>query len=146
MKLDIGCGVQKKPGFIGLDKIGSPDILCDFLKEKLPFDDNSVEEIFCADVIEHLTYQEMVILMNEIYRICIPKAKVIIHTVHGIKGWTNHPPHIRPIFNNQFNYFHTTESETIKSMREADGIKSIFNKVNISIENGNLYFQLEVIK
>jgi len=150
-QLDVGCGVQKVPGFIGLDKVKSKDVdmVCDFLKESLPFDDNTIDEVFCGDVIEHITYKEMIKLMNEIYRICKPNAKVVIHTVYGIKGWLQHPPHLRPIMSNQFDYFSPKclESETFVHMRKADGIKSIYNIIKSEVNQDNtLYFELEVVK
>ena len=149
VKLDIGCGIAKFPGFIGIDKVEEPgvDIVLDFLKEPLPFDDNSVDEIFCADVIEHITYAEMIILMNEIHRVIKSNGIIKINTVYGIRGWREHPPHVRPIYANQFNYFtkKLSENSSFEHMRRADGIKVIFD-VSSKSKGGNLFFMLRPIK
>ena len=47
MKLNIGCGNKKIEGFTGIDKFdcAAVDIICDVENAKLPFDDNTVDEI-----------------------------------------------------------------------------------------------------
>ena len=144
MKLDLGCGVQKKPGFLGVDKIetAQTDYVFDITKDRFPFDDESVEEIHCGDVIEHLTYQEMIHMMNEAYRIMKPEAILTIATVYGMKGWTQHPPHVRPIFPNQFEYFKKTDSETFNHMKKTDGINCSFKVIKTTNKDGNLTFKL----
>lgn len=144
MKLDIGCGVQKKPEFLGIDKIETAhtDYVFDITKDRFPFDDGSVEELYCGDVIEHITYQDMIHMMNEAWRILKPKGKFTINTVYGFKGWTDHPPHTRPIFENQFEYFKKVDSETINHMRKTDGINCFFKVKRTIIKDGNLTFNL----
>ena len=48
MKLDIGCGKNKKEGFTGIDQYDMPgvDIVSDLTK-KWPIDNDSVEEVHC---------------------------------------------------------------------------------------------------
>lgn len=83
IRLDIGCGKNKQPGFIGLDQYKLPgvDIVCD-LRKKLPYKDGSVDEIHCSHFIEHLTAQERVNFMNEIYRIMRVGAKATLIAPH----------------------------------------------------------------
>lgn len=144
MKLDLGCGVQKKPEFLGADKIetSQTDYVFDITKDRFPFDDESVDELYCGDVIEHITYAEMIHMMNESWRILIPKGKMTICTVLGLEGWFNHPPHVRPIFPNQFEYFKKTDSGTFNHMKKTDGINCCFSVKDKSINDGNLRFEL----
>lgn len=81
MKLNIGCGNKKKQGFTGVDKFPceAVDILAD-INETLPFDDNSIEEIWLDNVIEHVT--DISHLMAEMHRICEPEAIISIITPH----------------------------------------------------------------
>ena len=80
-KLDIGCGKFKKKGFYGIDKFKSSavDKVVD-VDKGFPFRDNSVGEIFTSHVLEHVENLEFV--MEEIYRICKPNAKIIIKVPH----------------------------------------------------------------
>lgn len=77
MKLDIGCGNNKHEGCIGLDivKLNSVDIIADISKG-LPFRDNTFEEIFCHDLLEH--FESPIDILEEIWRVARPDAKVSI--------------------------------------------------------------------
>lgn len=48
LKLDIGCGPNKKEGCVGIDIYEGEeiDVTLDIEKDKLPFDDNSVGYVF----------------------------------------------------------------------------------------------------
>ena len=80
IKLDIGCGPNKKPGHLGVDKFkfNNVDFVCDLGKEKLPCADSTVEEIHASHFLEHLNAEERVHLMNEAYRVLEPKGRVTI--------------------------------------------------------------------
>jgi ubiquinone/menaquinone biosynthesis C-methylase UbiE len=81
MKLDIGCGPNKKLGFTGLDAIAFPgvDIVAD-LKTKWPVEDGSVEELHCSHCIEHFTSPERCYVYNEMFRVMKVGAKATIIT------------------------------------------------------------------
>ncbi len=66
MKLHLGCGLVKKKGYINCDISGkvNPDKVID-LEKKLPFKDNSVDEILANHVFEHIV--NFVPLMHEIF-------------------------------------------------------------------------------
>lgn len=69
IKLDIGCGKNKKEGFIGIDidpKSGA-DIIASALD--LPFEDSSVDEISCSHLVEHFHPNEAQNFFDEIYRV-----------------------------------------------------------------------------
>ena len=83
IKIDIGCGKNKQPGFIGLDqyKIPGVDIVCD-LRKPLPYKDGEVDEVHCSHFVEHLTAPERVKFMNELYRVMRVGAKATIIAPH----------------------------------------------------------------
>jgi len=67
--IDLGCGARKKEGRIGIDAVDLPgvDIVAD-IKNGLPFfPDDSVDEIHCRSVFEHIENFEN--LMAEIVRV-----------------------------------------------------------------------------
>ena len=69
MKLHLGCGHDKIPEYINCDISPQvkPDKIVD-LEKKLPFKDNSIDEIIANHVIEHIS--NFIELMHEIHRIC----------------------------------------------------------------------------
>lgn len=84
IKLDIGCGPNKKEGFVGVDSIAFPnvDIVLDATLMPWPWEDGSVSEIQTSHYIEHLTAQQRVDFMNEAYRVLAPKGVVTVVCPH----------------------------------------------------------------
>lgn len=83
VKLDLGCGKNKKEGFVGVDKIPfeGVDVIMD-LTERWPWEDNSVSEIFASHLIEHLTAETRVHFVNEAFRVLVPRGTCQIITPH----------------------------------------------------------------
>lgn len=83
VKIDIGCGSQKREGFIGVDVIAfeGVDVVTD-LKERWPFEDNSVDEVWSSHTLEHFTGLQRVHFVNELYRIMKVGAKATIICPH----------------------------------------------------------------
>lgn len=84
IKLDIGCGKNKKPDFIGVDQYAMEgvDVVHDVRIAPWPWEDNSVEEVHCSHFLEHLTGKERIGFLNELYRVMKPGAKATIITPH----------------------------------------------------------------
>ena len=89
-KLDLGCGVRKKPGFIGIDYMGeTADINIDLATHPIPFPKDSVEEVWSNHFLEHLDIEGVCKVMQEIHRVCKPNALVEIRVPH-FSGLTNY--------------------------------------------------------
>jgi hypothetical protein len=73
IKLDLGCGKNKKEGFLGVDSIKFPgvDIVQDLTK-KWQWEDNSVDEVHASHFVEHLEARQRVHFVNELYRVLKP--------------------------------------------------------------------------
>ncbi|MCK4462822.1 MAG: class I SAM-dependent methyltransferase [Candidatus Omnitrophica bacterium] len=68
VKLDIGCGKNKvSEDFIGLDIKKPADIVMDVSEKKLPFGNESVDEIYSSHLLEHV--ENPVFVLKEIYRV-----------------------------------------------------------------------------
>lgn len=78
LKLDIGCGKNKKLGFIGIDidKNSNADIICS--ASKLPFEDSTVSEIYSSHLVEHFDSEEAKKFFNEIYRVLKNGSRVFL--------------------------------------------------------------------
>ena len=106
MKLDVGCGQIKRPGFVGMDI--SPDVGAEFVHDwevyPWPFEDNSIAELNAGNVLEHVV--DLMKFMNECYRIM--KTGAVMHVVcpyHTSTGAWQDPTHTRAISEMTFYYF-----------------------------------------
>lgn len=97
LKLDLGCGGNKKPGTIGLDYCYVPGVVDHVLNiqtDILPFPDRSVEYVHSSHTLEHLT--DPIHLFQEVSRVCIDGAKLefwtpyLWHNSAFIYGHTNY--------------------------------------------------------
>src|SRR5437868_4749603 len=66
-RLNVGCGNQRMEGWIGIDLVATEatDVVRD-IRRGLPFDDDSVEEILCDNVLEHIgPPEDFIFILNE---------------------------------------------------------------------------------
>lgn len=82
MKIELGGGLRPQPGYINVDltKCETVDYQCNFETDKLPFADNSVDEVYSQHCFEHLKHLSNI--LNEIIRVCKDGALVRIKTPH----------------------------------------------------------------
>src|SRR5208283_2288415 len=79
MKLNLGCGDQKLEGYINCD-LHQEDADMKFDASKLPFDDNSVDEIAAYHLIEHFNFRQAFDVLREWRRVLKPGGKIILET------------------------------------------------------------------
>ena len=98
MKLNIGSGYKRYDGFLNVDDdpLVSPDFVVNLETGKLPFEDNSVEEIKAHHILEHI--ENFIPLMQEFYRVCKHGAIIdIVAPHHNHEVYYGDPTHVRPI-------------------------------------------------
>ncbi len=122
--LDLGCGTAKVKNAIGVDKypLKGVDILAKLDKYPYPLADNSFDEIYLNDVIEHLP--DTIATMEEIYRICKPDGRVFIRTIN----WNSHynamdPTHVRTFSEHTFDFFGKIPGRSYYSTAKFDVVK-----------------------
>lgn len=83
LKLDLGCGANKRPGYTGVDQhqFVGVDVVTD-LRKPWPWKDNSVETVACSHFLEHLTAPERTHFANELYRVLAPGGTCELITPH----------------------------------------------------------------
>lgn len=99
MKLHLGSGDKKYNGFINIDydKSVNPDFCIDIETERLPFDNDTVEEVIAHHVLEHLG-DGYFHALQEIYRVCKHGAIIDIIVPHPKHDtFLNDPTHRRAI-------------------------------------------------
>jgi SAM-dependent methyltransferase len=104
--IDLGCGLQKTPGAIGVDVVPLPgvDVVHDLTRVPYPLPDESADEIRLSHVIEHVA--DPLPILEEAWRIGRPGAIVRIRTPHysGVYAWKD-PTHKRAFARDSFHYF-----------------------------------------
>lgn len=80
MKIDLGCGPNKKDGFKGCDRIKfkGVDHVFEIGKRRWPFKSGSVDEAHASHFVEHLTAVERIHFCNELHRVLKPETKCTI--------------------------------------------------------------------
>jgi SAM-dependent methyltransferase len=80
--LDVGCGINKKPGAIGIDRnpASRADVLCELDRFPYPFCDSAFDGLQAVHVIEHVS--DVIRTMEEFHRLVRPGGEVLIVTPH----------------------------------------------------------------
>ena len=114
MKLDLACGNNKQEGFTGVDIIKEgtqAEIEQNLLIFPWPFDDNSIDEIFCSHFLEHIPHGDgfndpFFEFFNELWRISKPGARLTFVTPYytSMRAFQD-PSHQRYITEATYAYF-----------------------------------------
>lgn len=100
MRLDIGCGNNKKEGFVGLDFVDYGQEYIHDITKPLPFENKSIEEIYCSHTLEHI--DEIKSVIEEFKRLT---NKITIIVPHRCHTWANCVGHIRLFDEEYFNKY-----------------------------------------
>jgi len=84
VKLDLGCGKNKREGFTGVDsrQFDGVDVVHDLSSIPWPWENDSVEEVHCSHFVEHLTAPQRIDFANELCRVLKKGAKAFVITPH----------------------------------------------------------------
>lgn len=112
VRLDLGCGQDKRDGFYALDhlELDGVDIVADLNEPLHLLPDDCSEYIYTRHALEHVT--ELLPLMREIYRISRPGATVEIIVPHfsNVYGYSD-PTHVRYFGLYSMYYFASAEHQ-----------------------------------
>lgn len=115
IRVELGGGKNpRKEGWINVDIIDDRkvDLICDFEKDKLPFKDDQVDEIFCSHCLEHI--ENVRWFLNECHRILKKDGFVEFVVPYGLWSGACKPVHKQMITESWFDFL------------RRDGIKEIY--------------------
>ena len=80
MKLNLGCGPDKREGYVNVDFMSAyPDVIhCDLSQLPWPWENGSVDEILMLDLLEHFPYKLTESILNECWRVMKVGARIEI--------------------------------------------------------------------
>jgi trans-aconitate methyltransferase len=104
VRLNLGALDRPIEGFLSVDICEPADIVCD-LRGPWSFPDSSVDEVFAADVFEHLP--DKIHTMNELWRVLKPGGRAVIQVPHATDGDGGHcdPTHKSLWTTSDFEYY-----------------------------------------
>jgi len=125
-KLNIGCGTDYKNGWINIDNnsdnnITQLDLNWD-LRKPLPYEDGTIDFIFNEHFFEHLTPEEGVETMKDLYRILKPGGVLRVAM-----------PDLEQIVDNYSNL--PLDKDPVLKTFKLDFIKTRAERINISFRN-----------
>lgn len=133
LKLDIGCGKNKQEGFTGVDAIKFPgvDVVFDIRKKRWPWKDNSVDEVYCSHVLEHLTNLnekwERVHFFNELFRVLKPGGTCKLVIPHWCSNrYYGDPTHKEPFSEMGFEYLVKSWRDSQAPHTDADHVPGMY--------------------
>jgi len=132
LRLNLGCGKDYKLGWINLDfnREVKADIYADLTK-KLPFPNNSVDEVLMDNVLEHIKRDKFFKFLEELYRICKNGAIIHIYVPHYSGMYSlKHPTH--------YNYFGVGSFDTFQEADSFNGEK--YSKAKFKVLKEELLF------
>jgi SAM-dependent methyltransferase len=77
VRLNLGCGEYRQPGWVNVDRYSGPGVTPDLVADaaSLPYDDGSAKAVYCGHLLEHLTLDEGVpALLAEVRRVLSPSG------------------------------------------------------------------------
>ncbi len=124
MKLNLGCGLDIKKGYVNLDSVKLPgvEIIWDLDKTPYPFKNGTFEEIYASHVLEHV--KDLSVTLDELCRISKKGGRLIVRVPYfSNPGAFGDPTHKRFFTYNTFDYF------------TSDGVLSYYTCARVEIKS-----------
>lgn len=140
MRLNLGCGNRKFPGWVNTDKVAAcnPDQVVDLERLPWPWPDDSVEEVMLSHVLEHLGQATDVYLglIKELYRVCRDGAKITVIVPHPRHDhFLNDPTHVRAVTEEGLNMFSQASNRKLMALGAANTPLGVYMNVDFAITN-----------
>ena len=143
MKINIGCGYNKKEDFINIDGDPkcSPDILMDLETERIPIEDSSVEFVQAHHILEHIG-SGFFHLLQELYRVCSDGAIIDIVVPHYLHiTFAADPTHVRPITTEGLRLF--SKKHNLEDMEKNGSASKLGLRFDVDFEIVSSTFEID---
>lgn len=149
MKFNMGCGLNKMPGFVNVDAyaVAEPDEVWDLEQTPWPWPDNCAEQVMFIHSLEHMGGDPKVFLaiMTELYRILQPGGHAIIHVPHPRHDhFLGDPTHVRPILPATLRLFDRQLNELWRERGNANTPLALYTGVDFHLAESRTMVVAEV--
>jgi len=139
-RYNMGCGINIMAFYTNVDKFDGPgvDLVADLETFPWPIPDGIAEEVVFNHSLEHMGQQGNVFcrIMQELYRICLPDAKIIINVPHPRHDdFINDPTHVRPITPEMLSLFSKANCLEWEKTRAANSRLALYYGVDFEVEH-----------
>ena len=151
MKLNIGCGFNKRLSYINIDKFAEcqPDLQMDAETIPWQFQDNAVEEVVFNHSLEHMGADSNVFLamIKELYRVCKSGAIIQVNVPHPRHDdFIGDPTHVRMITPALFELFSKKKNLQWKEQGYSNSQFAIYMNVDFDILDSKYFIEERYIK
>lgn len=145
IKIDIGCGQNKQPGFFGIDYTDYPgvDLVWNVEKTPWPIPPECASMCIASHLIEHINPHGGVFLrfMDEVWRVLKPNGQFAIALPYaGSHGYWQDPTHCNGCNETTWAYFDPLHDSRLWTIYKPKPWKIVLNTWNV---NGNMEVLLE---
>jgi hypothetical protein len=138
MNFNMGCGFNKIPGFVNVDKFSEclPDLQFDLEQIPWPIESEQADTVIFNHCLEHIGQQTDVFfgIFRELYRICKRNSIVIVNVPHPRHDdYLNDPTHVRMITPGVLSLFSKKNCIFWKENRYANSPLAIYLDVDFEI-------------
>lgn len=138
MKFNMGCGLNKRPGWINVDSspASTPDEVWDLERTPWPWPTDCAEEVSFIHSLEHMGGEPKVFLaiMQELYRIARPGCRIHVHVPHPRHdNFLADPTHVRPILPQTLELFDRQLNERWRAMGLSNTPLALYTGVDFKL-------------
>jgi len=146
IKLNLGCGAQKIPGFVNVDNVASlqPDQVVDLSQFPWPWDDDSVDHIVAKDILEHIgkDSEDFIRVLKEMYRITTnTSAWEVQFPHHRSDTQIDDPTHVRFLTANTFRLFDAERAKQLLDLDQAESPLALVHDIDIEVCEARYLYQ-----
>lgn len=151
MKINFGCGYNKLPGYLNVDKVATcnPDMILDTEVFPWPFEANSIDESFFKHSLEHMGAHSdcFIKIMQELYRVSKNGSTIQIHVPHPRHdSFIGDPTHVRIITPLVLSLFSKKLNLYWQSIGAANSQLALYTNVDFEIQHVTQIFEDKYIK
>ncbi|MEI6341958.1 MAG: methyltransferase domain-containing protein [Verrucomicrobiota bacterium] len=114
MRLNIGCGLDVRPGWVNLDCVDyGGNTVADLTRYPWPFPDSHFDEVLASHILEHLPNFNAVV--TEIWRVCKPDALVVVRVPFFLSTkYYSEPDHRTPFGIRSFDNYEDVRGRSLR--------------------------------
>lgn len=140
MKFNMGCGHNRREGYVNVDASPecAPDQVWDLEQFPWPWPDGCAEEVQFIHSLEHMggDPKTFLAIMQELYRISAPGCAVVIHVPHPRHdNFLNDPTHVRAITPDMLSLFDREKNDEWRRLGGANSPLAHYTGVDFKIES-----------